>query len=267
MRTLGIVNITDDSFSDGGRFLEVSDAEAQAKKLATDGADIIDLGAASSNPNAKTIAPALEIERLSPVVDALQEQKIPISIDTFSPQVQRWALGRSVDYLNDIQGFPFIDMYPLLAASSARLIVMHSVQGLGPATRIDVDVSAIFDRVIAFFEARMAALVGAGVARERLILDPGMGLFLGTRREASFEVLGRLKELKERFGYPVLVSVSRKSFLRTFLGRAARASGAATLAAEIFAVEQGVDYVRTHDPAALKDAIAVLKALKADGRN
>lgn len=262
-KILGIVNITDDSFSDGGRFLAAEDAVAHANRLAADGTDIIDLGAASSNPSSKPVPAEVEIARLAPVVAALREERVSISVDTFAPEVQRWSLDQDVDFLNDIQGFPFADLYPLLAKSRARLIVMHSVQGLGPATRVAVAPEVIFDRVSAFFDQRIAALVAAGVARERLVLDPGMGLFLGTKREASFEMLRRLGALRARFGLPVLVSVSRKSFLRSFIGRAAPESGPASLAAELYAVcRQGADYVRTHDPAALKDALAVWRAVE-----
>jgi len=143
---------------------------------------------------------------------------------------RRWAIAAGADYLNDIQGFPFVDLYPELAASRVKPVVMHSVQGMGIATRVEVAPEAIFGRVVGFFEERIGALVRAGIARERLIIDPGMGLFLGSRCEASFAVLRRLSELRALLGLPVLVSVSRKSFLRTFLGRSARASGAATLA-------------------------------------
>lgn len=262
VRTLGIVNITEDSFSDGGKFLASEDAIAHAVRLAATGADIIDLGGAPSHPNAKPVAPELEVARLAPVVTALRARGIPTSVDSFSPQVQRWALSEGVEYLNDIQGFPFPDMYPLLAGSPARLIVMHSVQGLGPATRVAIDPQTIFARVVRFFEQRLAALAASGIARERLILDPGMGLFLGTRREASFEILRRLGELKTRFGLPVLVSVSRKSFLRSFIGRAASEAGAASLAAELYACFGGADFIRTHEPAAIKDALALWYAIE-----
>jgi dihydropteroate synthase type 2 len=257
---LGIVNLTEDSFSDGGRYLAPEAALAQARKLAKDGASIVDLGAAASNPNAKPVAPAEEIARLASVVAALREEGLAVSIDSFATEVQRWALAQRVGYLNDIQGFPDPGLYPALADSEARLIVMHSVQGRGRATPMDVAPGEIFDRVLRFFEGRVAALERAGIARDRLVLDPGMGLFLGNRAEASFTVLRRLPELKQAFGLPILVSVSRKSFLRKVTGRTAAEAGPATLAAELFAVFQGADYIRTHDPAALADGLAVWNA-------
>ena len=176
----GIVNITEDSFSDGGTYLSAEAAIDQARKLAADGASVLDLGAAASNPDAKPVAPEDEIARLEPVVEALKRDGLAVSIDSFAPEVQRWALAQQVDYLNDIQGFPYPELYQKLAASSVKLVVMHSVQGRGIATRIHVPAHELMDRILEFFEVRITSLVAAGIARERLILDPGMGLFLGS---------------------------------------------------------------------------------------
>jgi dihydropteroate synthase type 2 len=260
MKILGIVNITEDSFSDGGKFLAPDAALAHAQGLARD-ADVLDLGAASSNPDAKPVAPDVEIARLAPVVARLKRDGCSVSIDSFAPIVQRWAIAQNVDYLNDIRGFPHTDIYPDLARANVKLIVMHSVQQDVRASHIEIAPEDILDRVMEFFERRIAALVAAGVARERLILDPGMGFFLGANPRASLTILKALPALKSAFGLPILVSVSRKSFLRNITGRDARQAGAATLAAELFAIRQGADYIRTHDPAALKDAITVEKAL------
>jgi dihydropteroate synthase type 2 len=264
MKILGIVNITEDSFSDGGKCLAADAALAHARKLAQD-ADILDLGAASSNPDAKAVSPDVEIARLAPVIEALKTDGTAISIDSFSTDVQRWAIARNVDYLNDIQGFADPALHPELARAKARLIVMHSVQARGRATRVDVAPREIFDRVRRFFEARIALLAQAGIGRERLILDPGMGFFLGSDPQTSLTMLRRLGELKTAFGLPVLVSVSRKSFLRAMTGRKPEEAGPASLAAELFAVHQGADYIRTHDPAALSDALAVGRALDGGG--
>jgi dihydropteroate synthase type 2 len=268
MKIFGIVNITEDSFSDGGRYLETAAAIAHARQLIEDGADVIDLGAASSNPDAKPVAPEVEISRLAPVVEALKGEGIAISVDTFAPAVQRWALAQDVDYLNDVRGFPNSELYPLLANSNATLVVMHAVQEGGPAVRtIKVPAASLPDRILSFFDQRIAALVAAGIARERLILDPGMGLFLGTDADGSFSVLRDLPRLKQAFGLPMLVSVSRKSFLRRLTGCGKEDAGAASLAAELFAALHGADAIRTHEPRPLKDALAVWRALapKTDG--
>ena len=256
----GIVNITEDSFSDGGRYLDGAKAIEHARALAAD-ADVLDLGAAASNPNAKMVRPQEEIARLAPVVDDLKQSGRSVSIDSFAPDVQRWALNQRVDFLNDIQGFPHAEIYPALAESSARLIVMHAVQRFGRAEKLDVTPEQIIDRIKRFFESRFGALEKAGIGRERLILDPGMGFFVGTNPQTSITVLRNLGALKAAFGVPLLVSVSRKSFLRAVTGREAANAGAATLAAEMFAVLQGADFIRTHDPAALRDTLAVTKAL------
>jgi dihydropteroate synthase type 2 len=258
---LGILNITEDSFSDGGRFLDRDAARAHALALAKD-ADAIDLGAASSKPDAKPVAPDVEIARMAPIVELLKANGVAVSVDTFAPEVQRWALAQNVAYLNDVRGFPDAALYPALAASSAKLIAMFSVEGLGPATRTRVPAEELFGRITQFFERRIAALTKAGVARDRIIVDPGMGLFLGSHPDASFTVLRQIADLKRAFGLPVLISVSRKSFLRKLVGREVPDIAPATLAAELYAVGQGADLIRTHEPGALKDALAVFRALE-----
>ncbi|MBV9991757.1 MAG: dihydropteroate synthase [Alphaproteobacteria bacterium] len=260
---LGILNITEDSFSDGNKYLAPQAAIAHGRALA-EHAQVLDIGAASSNPDSKAVPPEVEIARMVPVVAALEG--VAISVDSFAPAVQRWAMAQGVAYINDIQGFPFPDLYPELAASSAKLVVMHSVQGLGPATRVRVEPDELYPRIVEFFGDRIAALTAAGVARERIVLDPGMGLFLGNHREASFAVLRRIADLKREFALPVLVSVSRKSFLRRLVGREVAEIAPATLAAELFAARAGADYIRTHDPRALKDALLVTETLET-GRN
>jgi dihydropteroate synthase type 2 len=264
----GIVNITSDSFSDGGRFLAPDAAIAHARKLMADGADVIDLGPASSNPDAASVSAATEIARIAPVLDALMGEGVPISLDSYQPETQAYALTRGVAYLNDIRGFPDPAFYPQLAASDARLVVMHSIQSseAGQADRRAAPPGDIIDHITRFLEARIAALTAAGVARSRLILDPGMGFFLGPTPETSLAVLARFGELKTRFDLPVLLSVSRKSFLRVLTGRAPGEAGPATLAAELAAIEAGADIIRTHEPAQLCDGLAVLAALKDSAR-
>lgn len=260
----GIVNLTEDSFSDGGRFLDPEAALAHARALVAAGAQVIELGAAASNVDAKPVGAAEEIRRLGPVMAALTAAGVPLSIDSFRAEVQRFAITSGAAFLNDIQGFPDPSFYPELAAARCRLVVMHAVQGRGRARRVELSAEAVGGRICAFFSERVAALERAGIARERLILDPGMGFFLSSRPEASLRVLAGLDRLKRAFGLPVLVSVSRKSFLRALTGRSSAAEvGPATLAAELYAAEQGADYIRTHDPGALADALRVTAALRA----
>ncbi len=266
MKILGILNITEDSFSDGGRYLTPEAALAHGESLIRDGADILDIGGAPSNPDAKPVATETEIARLQSIVPALKAKGAPISIDSFAPEVQRWALSQGVDYLNDIHGFAAPALYPELARSDVRLIVMHAIQGYGIATRQDVPAREIFGRTVSFFEQRITALAKAGIARDRLILDPGMGFFVGSDPENSLTLLRRLPELKDRFGLPILVSVSRKSFLRKLAGQSDPGGPvvlAASLAAELFATRKGVDYVRTHAPGPLSAALKIQAALGA----
>ena len=253
----GILNITEDSFSDAGRFLDPEAALAHAQHLVDDGAHALDVGAASSNPRSEPVPPEIEIGRLAPVVLAAKERGWKISVDSFASETQLWALEEGVDYLNDIQGFADSSMYAHLAGAKPKLIVMHSVQGLGPAQRIDTDPHDIMGRIADFFDARVEALTQAGVSRDRLILDPGMGLFVGTRPEVSLTILRQLPKLKSAFGLPMLVSVSRKSFLRKLVGRPIDKIGPGSLAAELYAALHGADFIRTHEPRPLRDALTI----------
>lgn len=257
-RILGIVNLTADSFSDGGLYLDPQRAIAHARVLARDGADVIDLGPASSRPGAAVVSAEEEIRRLSPVLDPLAGEGLELSVDSSQVQTQRFALARGVAWLNDVCGFAEPALHAELAAAACRLIVMHSVPRGEVAPRGHSDV---WPGVLEFFERRLSELVRAGVSEARIVLDPGMGLFLGPQLGPSVEVLRRLPELRRRFGRELLVSVSRKSFLGELTGRPVHERAAATLAAELFAAVQGVDWIRTHDVRALRDALRITAAL------
>ncbi len=260
-KILGIVNITADSFSDGGEFLRPEAAIRHAEALLQAGADAIDLGPASTHPDAEPVSVAEEIRRLEPVIDALAA---PISIDSYWPETQRWALEKGVAYINDIQGFPDPTIYPELAAGEAGLFAMFSVQASGGATREDSDPEQIVSQITAFFDRRLEVLTDAGIARERLILDPGMGFFLGSDPACSLAVIRAIPALKARYDLPILVSVSRKSFLRKITGTMLESIGPATLSAELAAARAGADWIRTHDVAALRDALVIQEALDQD---
>jgi dihydropteroate synthase type 2 len=257
-RILGIVNITADSFSDGGQFLEPRAAIEHANALMAAGAHAVDLGPASTHPDAESVAPQEEIRRLGPVVDALD---VPISIDSYHAETQRWALARGVAFLNDIQGFPHVDLHAELADSDTTLIAMFSIQATGGATRQDSDPDTLLQRIHHFFDARVDELMTAGVRRDRLILDPGMGFFLGTDPTCSLAVIQSIPSLRDRYDLPILVSVSRKSFLRALTGTPLDHIGAATLSAELTAARNGAAWIRTHDVRALQDGLTVQLAL------
>jgi dihydropteroate synthase type 2 len=262
-RLVGIVNITTDSFSDGGRYLSASDALAHARELVDQGADIVELGPASSHPDAAAVSPAEEERRLAGVLDELVDAGVPVSVDSFHPRTQLLAAARGATYLNDIQGFDDERHYADLAQTGCRLVVMHSVQRRGPATKVATDPEQVLAGIEQFFAERLAALEAAGIARDRLIVDPGLGYFLGSNAEPSLRALASVRRLKARFGVPVLVSPSRKSFLRTLTGSDLPRIGPATVAAELYAAREGADYIRTHDVAAIRDALTVFGELEA----
>ncbi len=259
-KLFGILNITEDSFSDGGLYVDVERAAEHLRQLMSDGADAIDIGPASSNPNAKIVTPAEEIRRLEPIFDRFAET-VELSVDSFRPETQMWALDRGVSYLNDIHGFPHPEIYGRLAESGCRLIVMHSVQHGWKAEMRETDPSTILRRVEDFLSDRIEELVAAGIDRKRIIADPGMGYFLGSNPSSSIEVLRNIGRLKKDLGMPVMISVSRKSFLRALAGGDAQTTGAATLASELFAAMHGVDYIRTHDVRSLRGAMLIVEAL------
>ncbi|HEX5050825.1 MAG TPA: dihydropteroate synthase [Planctomycetota bacterium] len=260
----GIVNITRDSFSDGGRFVEPDAALAHAGRLLAHGANVIDLGAESTHPDAEDVPEAEEIRRLQPVVEALLQRGVEVSIDTCKARVMRAMTALGVHWLNDVHGFR--DGASLAAAAEARDLVrfvfMFSRSRRARADRPDLGEQGLVDELRAFLDERLAAFAAAGIARERLVFDPGMGFFLGRTPSPSLTVLKHLRELAG-FGVPLLVSASRKSFLGELTGLPVGERGPATLAAELWAVRNGAAYVRTHDVAALRAALAVESAIEA----
>jgi len=260
-RIVGIVNMTADSFSDGGRYLDPAAAVARARRLRADGADVVELGPAASHPGSVPVSVAEERRRLAPVLKALTADGTAVSVDSFRTQTLRFAVSAGAAWLNDIHGFGDPGLYPVLAASQCRLVVMHAVQEDGVATEAATDQAAVREGMYRFFARRLAALQAAGIGRDRLVIDPGLGYFLGSTPGPSLAALAGIRELKDTFGVPVLVSPSRKSFLRALTGRDVTGSGPATLAAEIFAAWQGADYIRTHDVAAARDALTFLAAI------
>jgi len=263
---LGILNVTRDSFSDGGAYLDPAAALAHARRLVADGADFVDIGAESSQPDAHDVPPAEQLERLTPLVRTLKQEGVRISIDTHRPDVMRAMLALGVDVINDITALRDPAAVELLGHHTARVILMHSATGARARRDLAGD-EGIVARILTFFEARITALTAAGIARERLILDPGMGLFLSSDPADSLRVLRGLDRLRS-LGLPLCVCTSRKSFLGAIAGgagpaRPLRERGAATLASEIYAVQHGVGYIRTHDVRALRDALAVLQQIEA----
>jgi len=258
MKTLGILNITKDSFSDGGLYLEAEKALEKAVSLKRNGADVIDIGAQSSNLESTQISPQLEWDRIEPVIKILKSKRIPISVDTYKPYVIRKCLDAGVNYINNINSFRDDESLKVLQEFERELpelILMYSHnQGDQAAEGSPLNTNTILDDIFFFFEKQIKRFSEAGIDTSKIIFDPGMGLFLGEDPELSFAVLRNIKKFKEKFG-KTLVSVSRKSFLGNALGGLPPIDrNHATLSAEIYLFSQGIDFIRTHDALALKHA-------------
>lgn len=266
MQILGIVNVTRDSFSDGGRFLTPATAIAHARRLLAEGADIIDVGAESTHPDAEDVSAEEELRRLVPVVTELKAAGVTVSVDTYKPAVMAALLPLGVDLINNVTALRDPQSVRVLRDSTARVILMHSIATTARATRQDVAPEEIVARIDAFFERRLAELEAAGIARERLILDPGMGFFIGRDPAVSLTVLREIAALR-RFGRPLCICTSRKSFIGELVGtpgapRPPAERGAGTLATELWAAQQGVAYIRTHAVGALRDAWRMWQVLR-----
>jgi dihydropteroate synthase type 2 len=268
VRIFGILNLTADSFSDGGRFLDPGVAIEHAHKMIAGGANVIDVGAESTHPAAARISAADEISRLTPVIAKLCHDGISVSVDTTKPEVMRRALDLGASCINDVRGFDSPESVAAVADRRCELVVMHALRRDGSedarAQRAPGDADTIVARLQAFFRERLAQFADAGIAPERVILDPGMGYFLGASAAASLNVLRDLAALRE-FGRPLMVSISRKSPIGEILAdagpRPVSGRGAGSLAAELWCVQAGVDCIRTHDPSALRDAERVWRAI------
>jgi dihydropteroate synthase len=266
---LGILNVTRDSFSDGGRYLDPEQAVAHAHRLVRDGADVIDAGAESTHPDAEAVPAEVEIARLTPVIARLRQDGIAVSVDTHKPAAMRAVLRLGVEIINDVTGFRDPEAVDAVRHSAARLIVMHSISAGARAERIEADPGTIVARVLEFFTERVRCLETAGIDRNRIILDPGMGLFLGRRTAASLAVLRGLPRIAA-LGLPVCVSTSRKSFIGDVLADEAgpldvteRSIG--SVSSELWAATHGAAYIRTHEPRAISQAVRMWAAIHEPG--
>lgn len=255
---MGIVNLTDDSFSGDGLHGNVDLAVAQGLRQIEEGAHILDLGAESSRPGALPIPAQQEIDRLLPVIEALRDCGTPLSIDTIKPEVMRVALNAGADMINDINALRAPGALELIAVSHAAICLMH-MQGEPGTMQDDPHYDDIVAEVAGFFGERVAAAEAAGIPLNRIAVDPGFGF--GKSLEHNLELLRRLGELVVP-GLPLLVGLSRKSMLGLLTGRAAPERVHAGIAAHVLAVERGARIVRVHDVAATRDAMAVLQAVE-----
>ena len=253
---MGILNVTPDSFSDGGRFFEPGKAVAHARDMAAQGADIIDIGAESTRPYGGPVPVSADDEktRLATVLPAVVAIGVPVSIDTIKASIAAWALDQGAAIVNDVWGLQRDpDMAPLVAKRGVPVIVMHNRESADPAIDIVAD-------VIDFFSRSLEIAASAGIARERIVLDPGIGF--GKTPEQSITCIARLAEFK-RFGLPLLVGASRKRFISTVTPSTPDERIGGSISAHLLAVEKGAAIIRAHDVAETVQALRVAAAIEA----
>jgi dihydropteroate synthase len=247
---MGVLNITPDSFSDGGAFIAPESALAQARRMIAEGADIIDIGAESTRPygGSQKVAAEEELRRLEPVLKEVVALGVPVSIDSMKSDVVAWALERGAVIANDVWGLQRdAGMAHLIAARNVPVVVMHNRDSVDPALDIMKDIAEFFARTL-----DIAAK--AGVARENIVLDPGIGF--GKTPEQSMTALARLGELRS-FGLPILVGASRKRFISTVTPSEPQQRLGGSIAAHLIAAQNGADIIRAHDVAETIQALLV----------
>lgn len=251
---MGILNVTPDSFSDGGDYLAPEQAQAHAAEMIADGAEIIDIGAESTRPyGSQPVTAAEELRRLQPVLEAVVALGTPVSIDTMKAEVAAWALDHGAAIANDVWGLQRDpEMAGVVAARRAPVIVMHNRDAADPAIDIVADINA-------FFERSLTIATKAGIAEELIVLDPGIGF--GKTPQQSMITLARLREFSS-FGRPLLVGASRKRFISTIVPSEPKQRLGGSLAAHLIAVENGAKIIRAHDVAATSQALKVAHAIR-----
>lgn len=254
---MGIVNVTPDSFSDGGRHASTAAAIAHARQLIADGADILDIGGESTRPGAAEVGLQEELERVLPVIEGLRGIAVPISIDTYKAEVMRAALAAGASMVNDINALQDAGALQAVAASDAAVCLMHK-QGAPQTMQQRPDYRDVLAEVSAFLRERIVAAEAAGISRERIVIDPGFGF-----GKTLVHNLALLRELGEfgALGVPLLAGMSRKSMLGAITGRDVDGRMAASVAAALLAVQRGAAIVRVHDVRETVDALKILNAL------
>jgi dihydropteroate synthase len=255
---MGIVNITPDSFSDGGRWLDSGAAIRHALKLREEGADILDVGGESTRPGAAAVPANEEIRRVVPVIEALVGHGCVVSVDTRKTEVMRAALDAGASMVNDVMALREPGALQVVAASDAAVCLMH-MQGEPRSMQHAPRYVNVVEEVKHFLQDRMQACAAAGIGSERLVVDPGFGF--GKTLQHNLGLLRHLDRLAE-FGAPVMAGLSRKSMLGALTGRDVDAREFAGIAAHLAAVARGAKLVRVHNVAAMRDALAVWNAVE-----
>jgi dihydropteroate synthase len=261
-RLMGIVNVTPDSFSDGGEFLDSDRAIAHALELAEQGADLLDVGGESTRPESEPVPHAVERARVIPVIEGIRAHtSLPISIDTTKAEVARAALAAGADIVNDISGLTFDpDMISVCAETDCGIIAMH-IQGTPRTMQDNPRYQDVVREVGEFLSERLERIAAAGIDRRRIMLDPGIGF--GKTAEHNLALLRNLPALR-RLGRPLLVGHSRKRFLGKLLGRRVDERSAGTIGVSVALSLLGADLIRVHDIAPVRDALTAFRVLTAD---
>ncbi len=258
---MGILNVTPDSFSDGGRYTTVEAAVAHAERLVAEGADVLDIGGESTRPGADPVPLDEELRRVIPVVKAVRRAlpEVCISVDTYKARVAQEALEAGADVINDVSALRFDpEMASVVARAGAPVVLMH-MKGTPKTMQQNPTYQDVVREILEFLEERIAFAVSEGIAQERIIVDPGIGF--GKRPEHNTQILQRLGELRE-LGRPILLGTSRKSFLGALTKRPVEERLEETIASVVVGVLHGADIVRVHDVAPLKHALAVADAVR-----
>lgn len=251
---MGVLNVTPDSFSDGGRFLDPVDAIDQARRMIAEGADLLDIGAESTRPYGGAVAVPIaeEMRRLGPVLPAVVGLGVPVAIDTMKAEVAAWALAAGAAIVNDVWGLQRDgELARVVAQHAVPVIIMHNREAADPAIDIVADICAFFSR-------SLDIAARAGIARQNIVLDPGIGF--GKTPEQSLTAIARLPELKS-FGLPLLVGASRKRFIDTVSPAPPDQRLGGSIAAHLLAVAGGAAIIRTHDVAETVQALRVAAAI------
>ncbi|MCG6965271.1 MAG: dihydropteroate synthase [Chromatiaceae bacterium] len=259
-RVMGILNVTPDSFSDGGRFAAPDDALAQAERMVLEGADVLDVGGESTRPGAAAVSLDEEIARVLPVIERLRAAfDVPISIDTSKPGLMQAAVAAGAGMINDVSALRAPGAIEVAAAAGVPVCLMH-MRGDPRSMQAAPKYGNVVADIIEYLGERVASCEAGGIARERLLVDPGFGF--GKALEHNLVLLRDLHEFS-RLGLPVLVGISRKSMLGMLTGRPVEQRVAASVAAAVMAVERGAQIVRVHDVAATVDALKLWQAVVA----
>ncbi len=255
---MGVVNVTPDSFSDGGHFLAAGAAAAHARQLVAEGADLLDIGGESTRPNAVPVTLEEERRRVLPVLESLAAIGVPLSVDTQKPELMSEVAAAGVAMINDVNGFEAPGAFEAVADSGCAICIMHKL-GSPQTMQRAPEYGDVVSEVRQYLEARIAAAQRAGIARERIVVDPGFGF--GKTLEHNLELLRSLGQVAAS-DVPVLAGLSRKSMIGMLTGREVGDRIYGSVAAALIASQQGAAILRVHDVAATRDALAVWKAVK-----